>query len=358
MTRLVYTDHRENPRAWAEALGISHQAVDIYLSTDVIDLHVDSFIWNRSFGYDLTRRHGMGCFRARLYGHADFPRMREAQVSGAVWSITTNPLRAPSRRGAVLTRNLERICTLFASVDDSYCVVRSAAEYRQARARGLHGAFLAIQGGNALPNPDAVALFADGRILRITLVHLTSSWIGGTSSPLGRGSEVGLTEAGRELVCRLDAQRILVDLAHVSRRGFWDAVESHDPSLPVAVTHTGVCGVHPHWRNLDDDQLRAVANTGGTVGIIYHTEFLGASLHRVSAEAIVQHLAHVVDTVGDDHASLGSDWDGAIVTPRDMPTCLELPRLVQLMLDRGWKEDRIRKILGGNFLRVVGALRG
>ena len=75
------------------------------------------------------------------------------------------------------------------------------------------------------------------------------------------------------------------------------------------------------------------------------------------AESIVAHLQHVVDTIGDDHAALGSDWDGAIFTPRDMPTCLELPRLVDRMLARGWSADRIRKILGGNFLRALGALR-
>jgi len=358
VSRLEYTNHRSDPGAWADALGTSREAVDLYLSADVIDLHVDSFIWSRTFGYDLTRRHGTGWLDARIYGQADFARMLEAQVTGAIWSITTNPLRPASQRATIFRRNLDRICQLFASVDHSYRVVRTAVEYRQARAEGRHGAFLGIQGGNALPAPDAAVLLADGRILRVTLVHLTSSWIGETSSPLGRGSELGLTQAGRELVRRLDSLRVLVDLAHVSRRSFWDAVAVHDPSLPLIVTHTGVCGVHPHWRNLDDDQLRAVADSGGTVGIIYHTEFLGGSVRGVSADAIVQHLAHVVNTVGDDHASLGSDWDGAIVTPRDMPTCLELPRLVQLMLDRGWSEDRIRKILGGNFLRVVSALRG
>jgi membrane dipeptidase len=74
--------------------------------------------------------------------------------------------------------------------------------------------------------------------------------------------------------------------------------------------------------------------------------------------AIVDHMQHIIDTVGDDHVSLGSDWDGAIITPRDMPTCLELPKLVQVMLDRNFSTDRIRKILGGNFLRVLRHLRG
>jgi membrane dipeptidase len=89
---------------------------------------------------------------------------------------------------------------------------------------------------------------------------------------------------------------------------------------------------------------------------MYQTSFLGNG--AVSAETIVDHLAHIVKTVGDDHASLGSDWDGMIVTPRDMPTCLELPKLVDAMLRRGWKPDRIQKILGGSYLRALELLRG
>jgi membrane dipeptidase len=114
-----------------------------------------------------------------------------------------------------------------------------------------------------------------------------------------------------------------VDLAHINRAGFFDAVGVHDKSQPLLVTHTGVDGVHPHWRNLDD----------------------------------VRHLQYIADTVGEDFASLGSDWDGAIIPPRDLGTPLELPRLVELMLRRGWSAERIQKILGGNFLRAVAALR-
>ncbi len=123
------------------------------------------------------------------------------------------------------------------------------------------------------------------------------------------------------------------------------------------VSHTGVAGVTPHWRNVDDEQLRAVAATGGVVGIMYAAAFLGDPFLGGAAASIVAHLAHIIAVVGDDHAALGSDWDGAIVTPRDMPTCLELPRLVQLMLGRGWSAVRIHKLLGGNFLRALGALR-
>jgi membrane dipeptidase len=148
-----------------------------------------------------------------------------------------------------------------------------------------------------------------------------------------------------------------VDLAHASPRTLWGALGAHDRSLPAIVTHTGVSSVHRHWRNLDDSQLRAVAATGGVVGIIYHSAYLGDPMFRGRLETIVRHLEHVRDTLGDDFPALGSDWDGFIVTPRDMPTCLELPRLVDCMLRRGWRAEAVQKALGANFLRALRELR-
>ncbi|MBW2524622.1 MAG: membrane dipeptidase [Deltaproteobacteria bacterium] len=356
---LSFTDHRADPTGWARELGICSEAVEIYLASDVIDLHIDAFIWHRVFGYDLRKRHGLGLFGRRYYGHVDFPRALEAQLTGAIWVITTNPGRTARGRLATFRRNQAELQRLFASVDDQLCLVRNVAEYRTARQAGKHGAFVGIQGGNALDaDLDALDAIEEDLIVRITLVHLSSSRIGTTSSPLSMGRDQGLTDFGRAYVQRLNEKKIFVDLAHINRRGFFDAVEVHDRSQPLMVTHTGISGVYEHWRNLDDEQLRAIADTGGTIGVMFHADFLGPGDRGHHGSAIVDHLEHVVKTVGDDYASLGSDWDGAITTQRDIPTCLELPRLVQLMLDRGWSPDRIRKILGGNFLRVVEQLRG
>lgn len=193
-------------------------------------------------------------------------------------------------------------------------------------------------------------------MLRATLVHLTSSGIGSTSSPLGF-RDTGLSAHGVELVRRVEAAGIFVDLAHISKKGFADVVREHDREKPLLVTHTGVDGVHEHWRNLGDDQLRAIADSGGTVGVMYQSSFLGDPAFSGRAASVADHLEHIVRTVGEDYASLGSDWDGAIVTPRDMATCEELPLLVQILLERGHSDTRIKKILGGNFLRVLAAAR-
>lgn len=359
MVLLEYRDLRLDPNAWARALNVSREAIELYAESDVIDLHLDTFIWTRLLGYDLLRRHGTGPFGARFFGMADLPRVLEAGMTGSTWVITTNPLRTARGRARAFFRNLARLQVILQSAPSQVQVVRTAADYHQARAAGRHAAFIGVQGGNALEHDlNDLDRLPDLAILRVTLVHLYNSRLGTTSAPSGSWRKHGLTRLGREFVQRLDAKRIFVDLAHISRPGFADAVAVHDRSLPLIVTHTGVCGVRPHWRNLDDDQLRAIAETGGTVGIMYESGFLGGPRFGTRAEYVVDHIDHVVRTIGEDHVSLGSDWDGAILPPRDLSTVLDLPRLVHLMLQRGYGVEKIRKILGGNFLRALAQLRG
>ena len=337
---------------------ISADARDLLRESDCVDLHVESFIWTRIFGYDLNRRHGHGLLGARFYSQVDIPRLLEAGMGGAVWSIVTNPFRRRRRRPEVFFRNLARLRAAIEARPGELALVTTHAEHLAARAEGKVACWLAIQGGNALDHDlDDLDRIPDSCISRVTLVHMLRSTLGSSSSPWA-GKDRGLTALGREYVQRLNQRRILVDLAHISRRGFDDAVEAHDPSLPLAVTHTGVDGVHPSWRNLDDEQIRAVARTGGVVGIVFHGMYLnGSLLGGCGADVIVDHMAHVIKVAGEEHVALGSDWDGFIVTPRDMKTVLELPVLVQRMLDRGWGGERVKKILGGNYLRMMAELR-
>lgn len=360
MSKLVYRDHRIDPAGWARELGISREAVEVYLGCEAIDLHVDSFIWTRNIGYDLRKRHGGGITGARFLSMVDFPRVREARMAGAIWVITTNPLRGPESRANAFVENVRRLQGIFESVPDDFQVVRNVREYKAAVASGKHAAFLGIQGGNALDcDLDALDRIPDDLIVRVTIVHLSSSRIGVTSSPAaGARRGEGLSPFGKDFVRRLDEKRILVDLAHINREGFFDAIAAHDRSLPLIVTHTGVTGVTPHWRNLDDEQLRAIADSGGTIGVMYQSSFLGDPYWGGRSESVFRHVEHIVNTVGEDHASLGSDWDGAICPPRDLKSPLDLPRLVEHMLRKRWSPERIQKILATNYLRVVEAVRG
>ncbi|HET6284591.1 MAG TPA: membrane dipeptidase, partial [Polyangia bacterium] len=255
-------------------------------------------------------------------------------------------------------KNIATIREALARYPNDVAVVRTATELRAVRGKDLHAAMIVIQGGNALDYAEtSLDLIPDDLVVLVTLVHLSTSSLGRTSSPAARGADTGLTAKGKDFVRRLDGRKIFVDLAHVSKKGFWDAVEVHDKTKPLIDSHTGVEGVTPHWRNLDDAQVRAIADTGGVVAVIYQSTFLGGGVLGCKAERVVNHLEHIIKVAGEDAPALGSDWDGMIVPPRDMPTCLELPRLVQIMLDRGWKAGRISKILGANFLASFARLR-
>jgi membrane dipeptidase len=262
-----------------------------------------------------------------------------------VLSVATNPFRRRTRRSSVVGANVDRLVEALGRAK-GVSVVADHAGYTAARTAGRFACFVAIQGGNAAEADQLPAA-----VSRVTLVHLTRSRLGSPSAPLGGSG--GLTPYGRAFVEALNQRRILVDLAHASPRTFWDALAMHDRSLPPIVSHTGVAGVHRSWRNIDDEQVREVADRGGVVGIMYHRGFLGGD----TSEAVLRHLEHVIRVGGEVAAALGSDWDGLIVTPKDMPTARELPVLVQGMLDRGWSSDRVAKVVGGNYLRVVAAVR-
>jgi membrane dipeptidase len=323
----------------------------------VVDAHVESFIWTRVARYDLTSVHGPGLLGGRFWSQADLPRMAEAGLTGVVLSIATNPFRRRVRRTPTLAANVDRLRAVVESHPDELTLVSDLPGYRRARAAGRLACFLAVQGGNALASPTDLDQMPLRHVSRITLVHLTASAVGAPSAPSLRRRRGGLTPLGAALVEACNAHRVLVDLAHISRRGFWDALAVHDASLPVIVSHTGVQGVHEVWRNIDDAQIRAVAERGGVVGIMFHSAFLGDPFWRGSADAIVRHVEHVVRVGGEDAAAVGSDFDGLIVPPRDLSTVTQLPVLAQRMLDRRFSPELVGKVLGANYLGVVGRIR-
>lgn len=350
----------EDVTALATRAGCSIEAAALVRASDVIDLHLDTFIWPRAVGYDVLARHAGGPFGRRFGGHVDVPRLREGGLTGAMWSITTNPVRSASRRWEVFLQNLRALRALVARSNGALAECRTLRDYRQARARGAHGCFIAIQGLNAIEAAlGGVAAIPDDCVVRATLVHLTNACYGATSSPLGFPlADKHLTPAGRDVIAQMNARHVFVDLAHIHERSFWDAVAVHDKTQPLLATHTGVAGVTPHWRNLTDDQVRAIADTGGVVGIIFAEEFLRRKDHPRDGDMIVEHVAHVIRTAGEDAVGLGSDFDGMITPPPDVASAdTAYARLTQRMLDRRWSEERIRKVLGGNFLRALGVLR-
>jgi membrane dipeptidase len=337
----------------------SAEARAIARASEVIDLHLDTFITVRVFGWDIFKRHGRGLHGGRMFGHLDLPRMKDGCLTGGMWSITTNPFRTQQGRWRTFLRNVERMRELVSSSSGQLALVRTLSEYKEARARGAHAVMLSVQGGNCFDGaPQSFGSVPDRLITRVTLVHLTSSQIGATSSPFSMlRADKRLTEKGRELIRAMNAERAFVDLAHIHPLSFWDAVEVHDKTQPLIATHTGVSGVKPHWRNLDDRQIKTIADSGGTIGIIYAANFLRRSGGPRDADMVLEHMEHVIKVAGEDFVSIGSDLDGAITPPRDLRGADTYVWLVERMLRRGWPPDRIRKALGLNYLRAFGLLR-
>ena len=332
----------------------SQSALDLCTNSDIIDLHLDIWIPKRLWGYNPTTSHNGAWFGRHFFGHSDLPRMQQAGYTGAMWSITTNPAKLSNARWQTFLDNLFEL-EQFCDAHEDLWLCRNFSDYQVARAQQKHAVFPSVQGANAISGaPDGVASLPENHgIQRMTLVHLTPSVYGNTSSPAHfLHTHKGLTQAGKELVESMNQANIFVDLAHVHPEGFWDAVDVHDTTKPILVTHTGVQGVTPHWRNLDDVQIRAIADSGGIVGIMFATNFLKHN-GKKDASIIVDHLEHLIAVGGEQIAAIGTDFDGAISAPTDLKTVDQFPVLVEHMLQRGWTEQRIQGILGENFLRVL-----
>jgi membrane dipeptidase len=158
----------------------------------------------------------------------------------------------------------------------------------------------------------------------------------------GVGDDRGLTDAGRALVAACEELGILVDLSHLSERGFWDVAEM--AQRPLVVTHACAHALVPHVRNLTDAQLDAIRDSGGVVGICFHHEFAGSR-----RSDIARHIDYVATRTGPEHVALGSDFDGA-----EMPDGIRGAQDLPLVLDDlGWGEDELRLLAHENFLRVL-----
>jgi microsomal dipeptidase-like Zn-dependent dipeptidase len=175
------------------------------------------------------------------------------------------------------------------------------------------------------------------------LTHFFDNDVAGSMHGVGKG---GLTPLGREAVRRMEALGMIVDLAHASHATVADVLAI--AARPVVFSHGGVQATCKGNRNLTDDEIKGVARTGGVIGIGY---WQGAICSTRPAD-VARAIAHVRDIVGIDHVGLGSDFDGSTTTGFDAS---QVAAVTQALLDGGFSEDDIRKVMGGNVLRVLRA---
>lgn len=314
-----------------------------------IDLHADTLMWSRWTGYDLHKAHEPPLPLAALGGHVDLPRMRQGGMSAQFFGLVSLPL-AKSVRGMarVIHEQIDQLEAQIARRPGSLRLVRTAEEIERAREAGAIGALLGIEGAHALEgNLDNVGVFARRGVRYIGLLHFSENEAGHPAYGRGRRDDAGLTPWGFALVERCEAEGVIVDLAHVNKRGMIDACRI--AKKPPIVSHTGVLGAFEHWRNIDDEQLRAVAEKGGVVGVIFCPRYVGGD----GLAPVVKHLRHIVDVVGEDCAALGSDWDGFIVPTGPLKDPRGLPHLADALLASGMSRAAVGKILYGNAMRIL-----
>lgn len=327
----------------------SPEARALHARYPAIDLHADSLMWARWVGYDLLSRHDPPLPWSALGGHVDVPRLVEGGIGAQFFGLVSLPIGQRTGLARVIDQQIDELDRQIAHAPGRLMKVWSAADLARAQARGAVSALLGIEGAHALEGDlDKLDHFARRGVRYLGLCHFSANEACYPAYGYARRDEEGLTPFGRDLVRRAESLSVLVDLSHINRRGFLEACAL--ATRPPIVSHTGVLGAFDHWRNIDDEQLRAVADRGGCVGVIFCPKFLGGD----GLEPVVKHLEHIISVAGEDAPALGSDWDGFIVPTRDLCDAARLPLLTDALLARGFSEARIGKILRGNAARVLG----
>lgn len=333
----------------------SSQALELHRKSLVVDLHADTAVLLR-FGYDVGERHDPPLPGGALGVHLDLPRMREGGLDVQFFGLPSAPKKLPFGWGGpkrTVDRLLDALEAAASQYSDDFELVLNAAEMQSAYDRGKIVGLRGIEGAHALEGDlDNVAHFAQRGVAYLGLLHFTSNDAGAPAYGRGRDDNLGLTPFGRELIDELNRLNVMVDLAHINRKGFMEAAERS--TAPVIVSHTGVCGAHQHWRNIDDEQIRVVAESGGCIGVIFSRRYLGDS----TLDGVCAHLQHVMNVGGEDLPALGSDFDGFVVPPQGLSDVRGLPDLTQTMSRWGFTEGQIKKMLGENAIRVLTDVRG
>jgi len=375
------------PLALSAAGDVSPRADRLHRQAIVIDTHIDTPQRLLDEDFDMGPRDADG--------HIDIPRMREGGLDAAFFSIWVDPRKYQS---GASTRALELIATVYEQVERhprDLVLARTAADVRRAHRQGKIALLMGVEGGHAIEDSLRVLRsYQELGVRYMTLTHFFNNNWADASTDTAKHN--GLTDFGREVVREMNRLGILVDISHVSDKTFFDALEV--TQAPVIASHSSCQALTNIPRNMSDDLLRALAKNGGVVHINYGCMFVnpqyrsgdfaeliqdfnrqnreadekfpndpkaaaqeryrlmreyGERIPRGTVALILDHIDHAVKVAGVDHVGLGSDFDGVPCLPQEMDDVSYLPRITQGLLDRGYSEADIKKMLGGNTLRVM-----
>ena len=354
----------------------------------VFDAHVDSLQCALDLGHDLGRT---------TPGHLDLERGRSGGLGAVVFVSWVDPLYIAPEQGGARARTeglLREFHRLLARHSDKLAWAGNGTLLAEAAAAGRIAGVPGIEGGHSIEESlEALEWFFVHGVRVITLVwnnHL--SWIRSCQDGAGRDVPEGLSPFGRSVVERMNELGVLVDLSHAGERAFHDALETS--SRPVIASHSGCRALHAHPRNLTDDQLRALADQDGVVGIAFCTPFLDADawseenrlretdgyraiedenltarflaqsefLQREASPLplarVLDHVEHAVRICGIDHVGIGSDYDGIQRRPQGLEDASCYGNLAEGLFQRGFSEGDVLKFMGGNMRRVFAAATG
>ncbi len=387
------------PAGSAGATAVSERAMRIYRAAIVIDTHNDMPSKMIDDGYNPDIRHSTGFDKNQ--GETDLPRLMESGITGVFLSAYVDPVkwtfRTPDQSWRQVQVYLDSIHAFANRHPDRLLFATTAAQVRAAKAQGKVAILIGVEGGHAIENSiDNLRVLHRRGVRYMTLTWNNGTEWSGAAAGLNGTRSGGLTERGRDIVREMNRLGILVDISHVSDSTFFDAVAVS--SSPVIASHSSARSLNGHRRNMSDAQLRAVARNGGVVNVNFYSLFIdpafmaqadsiaatieaatvvalrqpGVDSSAVRADAerrndaavrtlprpklsvLLDHFEHIIRVAGADHVGIGSDFDGVGgLLPAGMDDVTRLPHIAQGLLDRGYSEQDIRKILGGNMLRVM-----
>lgn len=327
---------------------------------------------------------GRSFFERSDKGHIDLPRAREGGLIGGIFAIFTPPPKTSKERdphyGLTITEEgydkklpspldyeyskeftdsvIDFLYGLEKKADGKVGLVHTYQDLKHNFQEGILSVVLHLEGAAAIKEDlsDLEEYYANG-LRSLGLVWSRPNVFGcgvPFRFPHSPDTGPGLTEAGKKLVQECNRLGIMIDLAHINEKGFWDVVELSD--APLVVSHTGVHAICPSTRNLTDEQIDAIGESNGLIGIIFgpvHTRSDGQRELDTPLTQIVRHIDYVVERIGVDHVAFGSDFDGTEM-PRELHDVAGLPQLIQALRGKGYDRDSLERIAYQNWFRVLG----
>ncbi len=284
-------------------------------------------------------------------GHIDLPRLGKGGVTAQIFALFVSPNFFPRGAAGQALRLLDVFYQELEENADQLTLATTASDIERAKVAGKVAGILSLEGAEALEG-DLGVLRA---FYKLGVRNLGLTWNLRNAAADGvdeTRSSSGLTNFGVQLVQEMNRLGIMVDISHLSPTGVRDVL--HVSEAPVIASHSNAYALCPHRRNLTDEQLEGVASKGGVVGVTFVPNFVTEDGNQATLQSVLDQIDYMVKTVGVDHIGLGSDFDGfsgpVKVQGLEDVTCL--PKLTAGLVERGYGEEDVKKILGGNLMRV------